>query len=521
MTPVRRLATTIVAIAVGTLLGVALLFAQIHRAPETYPWGDAATTSIYVLRAVHGDLSVGAYSRYHWNHPGPLLYELLAPLYAISGYREVSIKWAMLMLNVSALAYLLIAVRRKAPTLALTLALALAPLLYREQRLLFWAWNPMAPLLPLALMMALAADIATSGGLGYLPLLCGVVSFMVQAHIGFVPPVCAVLAAAALLLVWQRRHERALELRDSVRSIAIALATLAVLWALPLAHEWTTRPGNLVAIAQFFDTAPREPRSWWTIFVIFANQFVGPLAPGWALTTNEASTAVSWPVLAFAAIQFPLLAVIGIRAFHRAAAYQESFAVVCLAASLAGVLAVHSIVGPVSDYLVTWIVVVGALSLAVIAAEAIRVTRPSARAQISAVRWILATYVVAVTILGGNRLIAKQTADSRSIVMRTLASDLAQYCRTEAIDRPLLGFSDDAWDGATGMILQYYKQGRPIAVPDDSLFLVGSPFKATGREAAEFYLMKTEETIIPPGVMRYHWLATFGSYRLIRVFRDS
>jgi hypothetical protein len=294
---------------------------------------------------------------------------------------------------------------------------------------------------------------------------------------------------------------------------------LAALWAVPIAHELTTHPGNLVTIARFFRTAARESRSWWTIFVIFANQFIGPLAPSWELTTAEASEAVSWPVVALTAVQFPLLGWIGIRAFRRAAVYVASFAVLCLAASFAGLLAVRSIVGPVSDYLITWIVVVGALSVAVISAEAIDMIRLSSRVTSPAVGWALAGYVVVLATLGGTRLMSKQAADARSIIMRTLASDLAEYCRKAALDRPLLRFSDAAWDGATGVLLQYYKQGKPIAVPNESLYLVGDPFAATGQESSEFYLMKESETIIPPGVARYDWLTTYGSYRIVRLFR--
>ncbi len=182
----RGLRTSLVAASVVIALG--LLLVQIARAPETYPWGDTAITSITTLRVADGSLSTGAYSRFHWNHPGPLLYQVLAPLYELSGHREISIKWTVLMLNIGALAGLLTVVARPAPLLSIFIALALAPLVYREQRLLFWAWNPIVPLLPMALATALSARIAT-GTLGFLPLFCAVGSFAVQAHVGFAPVV--------------------------------------------------------------------------------------------------------------------------------------------------------------------------------------------------------------------------------------------------------------------------------------------------------------------------------------------
>jgi hypothetical protein len=52
------------------------------------------------------------------------------------------------------------------------------------------------------------------------------------------------------------------------------------------------------------------------------------------------------------------------------------------------------------------------------------------------------------------------------------------------------------------------------------VFLVGDPFQATGHERAEFYMMMADETAFPQDVTRHAWLTTFGSYRLVRVFRD-
>ena len=108
----RRWRTSLAAATVAILFG--LMLVQVSRAPETYPWGDTAITSITTLRAARGDLATGAYSRFHWNHPGPLLYQMLAPFYRLTGNREISIKWTALILNIGALAGLLTVVARPA-----------------------------------------------------------------------------------------------------------------------------------------------------------------------------------------------------------------------------------------------------------------------------------------------------------------------------------------------------------------------------------------------------------------------
>jgi hypothetical protein len=255
--------------------------------------------------------------------------------------------------------------------------------------------------------------------------------------------------------------------------------------------------------------------------VIFANQFIGPLTPTWELTTGAASETLSWPVVAFAAVQLPLLLIVSVRAFRREAIYEGAFALLSLVAAIAGVIAIGSIVGSVADYLIIWIAVIGALSLASIAAEALEVVGASALARGSAWRWVLAAYLVSVAIVSGMRLADKHETEARSIITRRLAEELDTYCRANGLDRPLLGFSDAGSDAAAGVLLQYYKQSRPIAVPDEWLFLVGDPFKSNGRETSEFYLMKEEEGELPDGVTNHVWLANFGSHRLIRLFRAT
>ena len=131
-------------LALGAALAVfgAVAVLSTRTAPDSYPVADTATTSIATLQAARGDLAVGSYSRFGWSHPGPLLYQILAGPYELSGRREIALKWTALALNIAWLGGLLAIVGRRAPGLAVAVALALVPLLWREQRLLFSAWNP-------------------------------------------------------------------------------------------------------------------------------------------------------------------------------------------------------------------------------------------------------------------------------------------------------------------------------------------------------------------------------------------
>ena len=512
--------TRLTIILASLVLAIGLLLVQIRSAPESHPWGDTAITSINTVRAARGDLAEGAYSRFHWNHPGPLLYQVLAPLYVLTGQREISIKWTVLLINIGALAGLLSVVARRAPVLSISIGLALVPLVFREQRLLFWAWNPIVPILPFAFAIALSGGIST-GAVALLPLFYAAASFIVQSHVGFAPLVLTLVATSTSALIWKLSRARSTARAEFFRWAAITAAVLLVLWIVPLAHEFKTFPGNLAQLVEFFWTAPREPRGWEATFGITANQLLGSFAPQWQVTTTaEAPAHAPWLTLAAAGVQFPLLLAAGIRALRRGASFEGAFALTLLMVSTIGLCAVAAIIGPASDYLLVWLPMLGALNVAVIVSEALQLFRAAPSRLHRAARWFVVVYTLGAAVLGGTRLVGKHAADARSQTVGVLTSVLDDYCRREGIDRPILRFDGPAWQMAVGVVLQFYKTRRPIAVSDDMVFLVGDPFQATGRERAEFYLMMADETAFPRDVTRHVWLTTFGSYRLVRVYRD-
>jgi len=239
---------------IGSALVLAFGFAlsSILASPETYPWADTAMTSLYALRAARGELSVGAYSRFGWNHPGPLLYELLAPLYAICGYREISLKWAALAINLLCVGSALMTARRRSPRLAVMIAVALLPLIWREQRLLFSAWNPLIAVLPLVLTIVLSAALA-EGDAWLMPFLGAAASLVVQSHVGYTAVVVATVIVAAIRFRGSSRaRDDAVDQRSLLRSCVVTAAVLVILWLPALMEEVSGSPGNLSRLLAFF-----------------------------------------------------------------------------------------------------------------------------------------------------------------------------------------------------------------------------------------------------------------------------
>jgi hypothetical protein len=192
--------------ACGILLFVALQVG-LRWAPPTQPVGDQAILEIYTLHAAHGTLTVGPYSRFGWNHPGPMYFYLLAPGYVLSGHREESLLITVLTLNLLSIATIVFVARRHGgPSLAYALMACLAMLYFRVSRTPGWdfgdllsnSWNPLSPMLPFALALLLSAALG-EGQLRVLPALALVASFVVQTHVAFLPVTAVVVLSAVAM----------------------------------------------------------------------------------------------------------------------------------------------------------------------------------------------------------------------------------------------------------------------------------------------------------------------------------
>lgn len=170
--------------------------------PPTYSVGDGALLEVYTLHAAHGTLEVGPYSRFGWNHPGPLYFYALAPGYLLSGAREDSLLVTVLVINLVALAALLWTARRYGgPMLACALIVWLAVFYFRPSGAWGWdfgdllssSWNPHVTIVPFGLLVVLAAALG-AGHLEVLPAVVLAASFVAQTHVAFVPMAAIVVA---------------------------------------------------------------------------------------------------------------------------------------------------------------------------------------------------------------------------------------------------------------------------------------------------------------------------------------
>src|SRR3954451_18045644 len=218
-------------------------------------WHPATDQALEVLRirdigGRHTPLT-GVQSRFGWDHPGPLMFWLLAPFRWAAGDTGVLVGVACIN-GAAIVAALVLARRRGGLPFAVLLGVALLLLLRSlGLDLLIDPWNPWVAVLPFLLYMLLAWSVADRD-LVALPALAGVGSFLVQTHVGYLPLVVGAGATAGVLALLRGRDEPKLA-RGTVRKwVAIAGGVALVLWLAPLIQQITGTPGNLGEILRYF-----------------------------------------------------------------------------------------------------------------------------------------------------------------------------------------------------------------------------------------------------------------------------
>jgi hypothetical protein len=298
---------------------------------------------------------VGAFSRYGWNHPGPLLFYALALPYRLSGARSSALLVGALLINVGAIAVVLYALRRAGNVALAVWGASLVAVLCHALGTSFLVdpWNPHASLLAFFAFVALAFA-AASGVTWALPAAVFAGSFAAQSDVGYLVEI-AVLGAFATVMWWRSKPAHR-------KRVAIGSAVLAfVLWFPPMLQQVVTRGGNLKEL-YVYATSHHATVGLGTGWRIVAQQLT-PWPP-WVSGHELVSPFTRGLVLPSAAA-FPVallvLAAAGVWAGFR---HDAPAVRLCAFAAIAVVFGIYDAAqarAPVYDYLVQWMWVVGAL----------------------------------------------------------------------------------------------------------------------------------------------------------------
>ena len=380
----------------------------------------------------------GAFSRWQWAHPGPLYQQLMAVPYRLGSASSTALRAATVALSVGWVVVLWAVVRRSARStasvpLGARSAIAIAVLGVVASRggfLIGDVWNPSVAVLPLLVtMVAAARSLDGAPGAGWIMLLAG--SFCVQAHLGYLPVVAAVIALVGSVRVAGLRNTRRRAPTTGETSVRapqparrrgrlVGGALLTGVWLMPVLDTIVHPPGNLVRILRYLvDGDSTEPRAGLQIGL---RAVLRASSVSWPWRANDstflATFDVGLGVLPGALVVALVVARVTVARRSRSARWLD----VGLAGWAGSLVAASSITGLRYTYLTYWFHAVVWFTWVALAVTAVaEATRPPARSTDddgSPVRWMASTTMARIVAVVGlavqAALVGVVVADARS-----------------------------------------------------------------------------------------------------------
>lgn len=353
----------LVAIAVGWL---------VYRlvTSDWLPIGDYRTLQLRVSDVGGSETPiVGVYSRYQWNHPGPLLFYVLAIPFRLTGSSDIGLLLGALAINLAAIGSALWIAARAGRREFVLVGFFLALLCFGMNPAgVADPWNPTLVILSL-FAAAIAAWRVIFGDRVAAVVLVLFGSFAVQCHVGSALPIALLIGIGAIALAV--RSVRSSTLRHDRHTAVLALLIAVVCWIPPLLEQATNSPGNMRLIFDFLRNPPLEATGYSAgLRITFRFLSVpGNWVRGAEPTFINASINTSgW------AIPWALIALGGATWWAWRKRWRSEFALCVVVGSLVVVsaLAASRIVGTPLPYLLRWMWAVAALTWLAAAAVALR-----------------------------------------------------------------------------------------------------------------------------------------------------
>ncbi len=245
-----------------------VVLAVVHRRPHWIPVSDQATIEMFVRDVGSADIpTTGTYGRFfvdglQGNHPGPLGWYLLWPIYRLLGSTSFALTVAYVTLHVLAVLVLIWVVGRRQRAGLLLLFAVAAMVLARGYGtfVLGQVWNPHLPVL-WWLAFACSAWGVLCGDRLLLPVMVAIGALCVQTHVSYLGPVAVVglIAVAGTVSESWRRPE----LRSSTRRwLGVAALVGLALWLPPIYDQVAHDDGNLALLWSYFTNGENVGVGW-------------------------------------------------------------------------------------------------------------------------------------------------------------------------------------------------------------------------------------------------------------------
>lgn len=466
----RERRSSLLLTALATLpFGVGLIALFTTRQGTARTYGDMALIELRVREVGNHAVLLGPYSRYHWHHPGPLLFDWLALPYRVLGSNARALFAASTLTALITTVIIAFVLHRRGGARLLgwsmvvvgILVWALGPEVFRLP------WNPWITILPLAGVLLLAWN-ATAGDLWSYPLAVAGGSFLVQSHVGYAAVTVAILAGAAGIVIVCAVRNLVPWRRVGIVAL-VALGTLAVLWSPSLYQQVRDEPGNLSELRQFFSDAEPDHTLGDGISVTLRELGVVPAQ----IVDLDAGRAAHHRAPTWAGI----MTLLALGAAVAVAIRRRAWSAVSLAGLVALSIAAAAwsmarVIGPIEDYLILWIAVASAgVWISLGAAFLLPGTRPAARIPLR----ILVGTVLALSILNSWNAWRAAPPDAIALQVVPPITRNVPAALGPPLDRPVLVRSrgPSAWALASAVMVDLERRGYDTVVDPDEAWLLG------------------------------------------------
>jgi hypothetical protein len=473
------------------VVGVAMLPIGVLAArawfQDWFPMGDLAVIGLRTTQVASAQTPlVGPYSHFGWSHPGPMLYEILAAPYRVTGSTSGLLLGALL-INGAAMAVIASRLYRFGGVALAAGGIACFSLVMWSigSSYLWYPWNPSVAVLPFAALVVVAWTSARNA-VSDLPLIALLGSFLAQTHVGYGPLVIILVAAA----LWRRSRRVAYNLPDggpnarTRRAAILGAVILVVAWSPPLVDAATNGGGNIAELASFWtggnDTAGLD----FAVNVMFRHLSLD--APWFGVAEPMFLGAVAKGAGTVPVALLALFVAIGV-AYRRNDLAARRVCIITLATVVVGIFSISSVVGFAYQYLLLWTRVIAATVWLAAAWTIVRALRPYISARW--LRCVRAVPVVAAAVVLGMLTVSAATAgigigreDRASVEVRELAKELAKAL--PAAPKSIRVSSFPSFDGETikaAVLLELERRGYDVYTDLTGRHVFGSAIATSNR----------------------------------------
>lgn len=457
---------------------------------EAFPQGDDSLTEMKTISASLNRELLGPYSRLRWNHPGPLYFYSLVPVYLLMGSNYPALSLAVATNHCILLALLgwLTWVVYKEYGWDIPVCLLVILGVYSRHIPLDVPWNACVLAIPFVTLCMVCAWLCVGCLWALTPaILLG--SFLVQTHVGTSICVLAVIGcavgvflspnvAAKIGLNVHRKNAKAWWL--------IAAAALVISWAPPVYEQLTNDPGNMTKLARFFTQAEGHQTMTRTVAALSEMLWSGIFA---AQVPDDGNAGDRFDMLFVGFLAVNLISLPFAYRYNMKHG-QKYGACLCLIGAVALVSATYTILnvkGQLHCYIITWMSSISVPVLIGISGSVVKELsdRFFCRGHLLKVIAALSLAVI-LTVISLNpfrdlyRASAGLPAPNgvehvTNAVLKEIGYDNAK--------RPLIIIGDHSkWTLVSGIALQLFKKGVPFSVTSDWLFMFGNQFAPSGVE---------------------------------------